>query len=56
MNHISLLHHGLLGTGQNLNEGLEGFFVKVLPFVLVSAFMLQGAELVSAEIHEPAKL
>lgn len=62
MNHISLLHHGLLGTGQNLNEGLEGFFVKVLPFVLVSAVThscckeQKKRELVSAEIHEPAKL
>lgn len=39
MNHIMLLHHGLLGAGQALNEGLEVFFVKVLPFVLVSALM-----------------
>lgn len=37
MNHIMLLSHGLLGSGQALNEGLEGFFVEVLPFVLVSA-------------------
>lgn len=38
MNHIMLLHRGLLGTGQALNENLEVFFVFL--FVFMKSFHL----------------
>lgn len=45
MNHI-ILHHGLLGAGQALNEDLEGFFFFPSIYARVSSnrFILQGAE------------
>lgn len=47
MNHIMLLHHGLLGADQALNEGLEGFFCQspsIFAHVSSNGFILQGAE------------
>lgn len=46
MNHIMLLYHGLLGSGQALNEGLEGFCESpsICARVSSNGFILQGAE------------
>lgn len=46
MNHIMLLYHGLLGSGQALNEGLGGFCESpsICAHVSINWFILQGAE------------